>query len=223
MPKPFAALLAAVMISAFSAAFAQQPDGADEIAAVGGDPEAGQSKAAPCAACHGPDGNSPGPQWPKLAGQHADYTLQQLRRYKSGERADPVMQSMVAPISEQDMRDIAAFYAQQSIRPGVADEDLVRRGERLYRGGDPEAGVPACIACHGPDGAGIPGTGYAAIGGQHAAYVLQALERYADGERADPRGIMNDLAGRLGEEDMRAVSSYVEGLHQREGAFPGTR
>lgn len=224
MQKSFAALLAAASMVAYSVAFAQQPGEDAETTiekplAVTGDAEAGQSKAAACSACHGADGNSPNAEWPNLAGQHVDYTVEQLQRYKSGERQNAVMQGMAASLSEQDMRDIAAFYASRSVQPGVADEDLVEQGERVYRGGNKESGVPACIACHGPTGAGVPGSGFAAIGGQQARYTLDQLRRYAAGERRDPKDIMNRIAQRLGEEEMRAVSSYIEGLHMREGAL----
>lgn len=191
----------------------------DEPLAVAGDPEAGKSKAAACAACHGQDGNSPSPEWPKLAGQHPGYIVAQLKQYQSGERQNAIMQGMAASLSEQDMRDIAAYYARQTIKPGVADESLVEQGEILYRRGDKEAGVPACIACHGPTGSGIPATVYPAIGGQHAEYVFNQLKLYASGERQGDSDIMNRVAERLDEDDMRAVSSYVEGLHTREGAF----
>lgn len=224
MQKSFAALLAAASMVAYSVAFAQQPGEDAETTiekplAVTGNAEAGQSKAAACAACHGADGNSPNAEWPKLADQHVDYTVEQLQRYKSGERQNAVMQGMAASLSEQDMRDIAAFYASRSVQPGVANEDLVQQGERVYRGGNKETGLPACIACHGPTGAGVPGSGFAAIGGQHARYTLDQLRRYAAGERRDPKDIMNRIAQRLGEEEMRAVSSYIEGLHMREGAL----
>ena len=215
MSKPVAALLFAGCLFTTFARAATEPS----MPLTEGDPEAGQGKAATCTACHGPKGNSPTPMYPKIAGQHAGYIVAQLKAYKSGDRRNAVMQGMAAPLSEQDMMDIAAFYAAQEIEPGVADESLVDSGEAVYQGGDEEAGVPACIACHGPTGKGIPAANYPAIGGQHAQYLLTQLELYASGEREDPNGIMNSVAERLSDEDMQAVSSYVEGLHLREGAL----
>lgn len=217
MPKLFAALLVSGCLAAAAAPAANEPS----ITLAEGDAEAGQSKAATCAACHGPDGNSPTPMYPKIAGQHAGYLVDQLKAYKSGARDDAVMRGMVAPLSEQDMKDIAAFYANQEIQPGIADESLVPAGEALYQGGNKETNIPACIACHGPSGHGIPSSGYPAIGGQHADYTRLQLEMYASGRRPDPTGVMSSIARRLSEADIRAVSSYVEGLHEREGAFGG--
>lgn len=215
MFKPVAALLFAGCFLSPLVQAATEPS----MPLTEGDAEAGRDKAATCAACHGPEGNSPTPMYPKLAGQHAGYTVDQLEAYKSGDRRNAVMQGMAAPLSEQDMMDIAAFYAAREIEPGVADESRVDRGQSLYRGGDAEEGIPACIACHGPTGRGMPATGYPAIGGQHAQYVAMQLEFYASGERLDPNGVMNSIADRLSEEDIQAVSSYVEGLHMREGAI----
>lgn len=214
MSKHLAALFVAGCLAAVAHA-AEEPS----MALTEGDAEAGADKAATCAACHGPDGNSPTPMYPKLAGQHADYTMAQLEAYKAGERDDAVMQGMAAPLSEQDMMDLAAYYAAQEIQPGTADEGLVPVAEALYRGGDKEANIPACIACHGPSGEGMPSAGYPAIGGQHAGYVQTQLELYAAGRRQDPGGAMNAISLRLSEAQIRALSSYVEGLHEREGAY----
>ncbi len=213
MFKPLAALTVAGCLAAASAHAANEPS----MALTEGDPEAGREKAATCASCHGPDGNSPTPMYPKLAGQHADYTLAQLKAYKAGERDDAVMRGMAAPLSGQDMMDLAAYYAGQEIEPGTADESLVEAAETLYRGGDKEENIPACIACHGPSGEGMPAAGYPAIGGQHADYVQTQLEMYAAGRREDP--VMESIARRLSEADIKALSSYVEGLHEREGAY----
>ncbi len=215
MSKPIAAILFAGCLIASAARAASEPS----MPLTEGDAEAGKSKAGTCVACHGQDGNSATPMYPKIAGQHPGYTVDQLKAYKSGERQNAVMQGMVSALSEQDMKDIAAFYATQEVEPGVADESLVGRGQAIYRGGDDEKGIPACIACHGPTGKGIPVAGYPAIGGQHAQYVLTQLQAYADGDRQGPDDIMGPIAGRLSQQDMQAVSSYVEGLHLREGAF----
>src|SRR5690606_7621043 len=140
---------------------------------VGGDAEAGEAKAAVCAACHGPQGNSVNPVWPKLAGQHAGYIVTQLQAFKQpaqeSPRFDPVMSTQAQMLAEQDMLDVAAYFAAQAIQPGAADPALVEQGERIYRGGIPEKGVPACIACHGPAGDGNAAAEYPVVGGQHAA------------------------------------------------------
>lgn len=215
MSKPFAALLVAGCLITAAAHAANEPS----TPLTQGDAEAGKAKSGTCVACHGQDGNSAVPMYPKIAGQHAGYIVTQLKAYKSGERVNAVMQGMAAPLSEQDMMDLAAYYAAQEIKPEVADKSLVKAGGALYRGGNKEAGIPACIACHGPAGKGIPGAGYPAIGGQHAQYLVTQLQQYASGERQGPNGIMADIARRLSEADMRAVSSFVSGLHVREGAL----
>lgn len=215
MSKPTAALLLAGCLIATAARAATEPS----IPLTQGDAGAGKSKSAQCAACHGPEGNSPTPMYPKLAGQHAGYIVAQLKAYKSGERQNAIMQGMAAPLSEQDMMDVGAYYAAQEVEPGVADENLVDRGAKLYRGGDKEENIPACIACHGPSGKGIPSAGYPAIGGQHAQYTLAQLEYYASGKRQSPNETMNAIARRLSQEDMEALSSFIEGLHLREDTF----
>jgi len=139
----------------------------------------GATKAAVCAACHGADGNSADPQYPKLAGQHENYIARHLMLFKSGERSNPIMLGFASMLSPQDMRDIGAHFAAQTSRPGVADDSVIAEGphagkkfyqvgEALYRGGDTARGIPACLACHGPDGVGNPGPAYPRIAGQHA-------------------------------------------------------
>lgn len=174
----------------------------------------GKEKAAACAACHGPDGNSVNPIWPNLAGQHVSYIVKQLSAFKSGDRQDPSMAPMATPLTPQDMQDIAAFYSGQQRRPGVADEKLVDLGQSLYRGGNKESGVPACMACHGPRGSGNPGAAYPALSGQHPAYTVKQLKAYKSGERrTDPAAIMRTIAKRLSAEEIEAVASYTAGLH----------
>jgi cytochrome c553 len=187
------------------------------VSAVVGDPQAGQQKSAACAACHGPDGNASNGQWPNLAGQHADYLYQQLMAYKSGDRQNAVMASQVANLSEQDMHDLAAYYAGQTMKIGAANEDLLAQGRQIYRAGDAAGGVPSCAACHGPAGLGNAPANYPRIGGQNAEYVLTQLQAYAAGERTtDPNGMMRDVASSLSDEEMRAVASYVSGLYTDE-------
>jgi cytochrome c553 len=181
-----------------------------------GDPKAGQGKAAACGACHGMDGNSTDPQYPKLAAQSEQYIVTQLMRFKTGLRQNAIMQGMAAPLSPQDMHDLGAYFSQQKRLPGVADEKLAQAGEKLYREGDPSRGVPSCMGCHGPDGAGNPGWRVPNIGGQHADYVQKQLQAWHDGTSwgSDAHAkIMPTIAQRLTEQDISAVSSYVEGLH----------
>lgn len=181
-----------------------------------GDPKAGQAKAAACGACHGMDGNSSDAQYPKLADQSEQYIVTQLMRFKSGVRQNAIMQGMASTLSPQDMHDIGAYFSQQKRMPGVADAKLAQDGGKLYREGDPDRGVPACMACHGPDGAGNPGWRVPNIGGQHADYVQAQLKAWHDGAAwgTDTHAqIMPMIAQHLTEQDIAAVSSYVEGLH----------
>jgi cytochrome c553 len=181
---------------------------------MGGDPEAGEGKSAPCAACHMGDGNSANPEWPKLAGQHADYTFGQLLAYQEGNRQDPVMNAQVINLSEQDMKDLAAFYSLQTPMPGSADPELAALGERIYRGGNRDSGVTACIACHGPRGEGVPLANYPRIGGQHAQYLRQELREYRAGERrTDRAAMMREIAARMTDEEIEAVAEYIQGLY----------
>ncbi len=182
-----------------------------------GDPEAGEDKAAACAACHGMDGNSSVPEWPTIAGQHVDYAARQTRMIRDGVRSVPEMQGIVAGLSDEDIADISAFYAQQTVDPGVADEELVELGRKVYQGGNRESGVPACAACHGTTGSGIPGAHYPLVRGQHAEYSEDRLRRYRDGEtfEDDPHSeVMAEIAAELTDEEIIAVSSYMEGLYR---------
>ena len=180
-----------------------------------GDPAAGAAKAALCASCHGPAGNSVNPEWPKLAGQHAKYTAKQVRDFKAGEtRSDVLMAPMIAALSDQDIEDIAAYYAEQSSTGGYASEEMHALGERLYRGGNNESGVPACIACHGPRGFGNGPAGFPRVAGQHATYTAKQLEDWRTGHRAnDPSGMMADAVRYLTPTEAKAVSEYIAGLH----------
>ncbi|MBS0556201.1 MAG: cytochrome c4 [Proteobacteria bacterium] len=180
-----------------------------------GDATAGQAKTAVCAACHGMDGNAPAAQYPKLAGQHASYIARELGLFKSGKRANPIMLGFAAPLSEQDMRDIGAYFASKTSLPGVADAKLVPVGETYYRSGDAKDGVPACMACHGPDGRGNPGAEYPQLAGQHADYIATRLKAYRDGSAGgdDHAKIMEAIAKPLSDAEIAALASYVEGLH----------
>jgi cytochrome c553 len=181
--------------------------------AVRGDAAKGQAAAAVCAACHGADGNSVVPLNPNLAGQHARYLDKQLQNFKSGERKNEIMKSMVAALSSQDMANLAAYYAAKVPRPGVArSQELADAGKKLYRGGDIAAGLPACMACHGPDGAGIPAQ-FPRLAGQFKEYTLAQLKNFRSGERAnDSANMMQSIAARLNDRQIEALAEYVSGL-----------
>lgn len=182
--------------------------------ALEGDAEAGQGKVAVCGACHGPDGNSLVPNFPKIAGQGERYLFKQLVDIKEGARVVPEMTGMLDPLSEQDLADIAAYYSGNEASMGVADPALVERGEELYRGGNLELGLPACSGCHSPTGKGIDTAGYPQLAGQHAQYTAKQLMDFRENNRTndgDAR-IMQTIASRLSNRDIEAVSDYIQGL-----------
>jgi cytochrome c553 len=182
---------------------------------VEGSAESGKARSVTCAACHGADGNSANPAWPSLAGQNAPYILKQLEAYRSGSRTDPLMTSQAMPLSEQEMRDLAVYFAAQTpAAKAVASPESVNKGESLYQGGDAENRVAACLACHGPTGRGNPAAAYPMLKGQHATYTATQLRNYASGQRKSdgPTRVMRDIAGRLNEDDIVAVASYIQGL-----------
>lgn len=183
-------------------------------ALAAGDASAGKEKSSTCVACHGADGNSANPEWPKLAGQHPDYLVKQLKEFKAGERENQTMAPMAAPLSEQDMQDLAAYYAAQQIKQGEADPDLVELGEQIYRGGNKASGVSACMACHGPAGKGNPAANFPALAGQHATYTEIQLKAFRSGARTNDYGsMMRNVAARMTDAEIKAVASYIQGLH----------
>jgi len=180
-----------------------------------GDVAAGKQKSTSCAACHNADGNSNSGEWPKLAGQHPIYLVKQLNNFKSGERVNAIMNGMAAPLSEQDMDDLAAYYAAQTITPGEANPDLVELGEALYRGGNLNSGVSACIGCHGPTGDGNPAAGFPSLASQHAQYIETQLKAFRSMQRAnDPGQMMRNIAGKMTDQEIQAVASYIQGLRK---------
>lgn len=191
-----------------------------------GNADIGQGKVAVCVACHGPDGNSLADMWPKLAGQLPDYIVKQLRDFKAGRRADEQMSPQVANLAESDMPDIAAYFAAQTINPGVSDLSLRAKGEQIYlKGKGRPTPVTACVGCHGPTGAGnkdwnktwskVPVVLAPAIGGQHAAYIDKQLKAYRLGVRSnDPARVMRDVAHGLNDEEIGALATYVAGLRR---------
>lgn len=202
-------LLAAILCAPFAAFAADAPSQ--------GNAEAGAAKAAGCVACHGPAGNSANPEWPNLAGQNARYVHDQLARFKSGARQNALMAPMAAPLSDADMRDLGAYFAAQPASAGVASEAAVAIAQPLYRGGDAARGIPACAACHLPDGAGVASAGYPHLGGQHATYAASRLKAYRSaGQQKDVEGgnfgVMAAVAARLSDEEITALASYINGL-----------
>lgn len=182
-----------------------------------GDAAAGQAKSAICAACHGADGNSLVPQWPKLAGQHQDYLVRQTTLIKAGARPVLEMTAIVATTSEQDLADVAAWFSSQQMSGGIAVESQVSEGERLWRAGKAASGTPACMACHGPAGEGNPLAGYPRLAGQHATYTASLLTRFRAGENWGEKDasshVMNGVAAELTDAEITALASYIEGLY----------
>lgn len=185
-----------------------------------GDANAGKGKAAICASCHGIDGNgSPGnAEWPALAGQHASYTAEQVRAFQKGEeRSNLIMAPMIASMTDQDIEDVAAFYESLPRRTRFADENArqaIAQGEQLYRAGSQDKGIAACMACHGPDGAGNGPAGFPAVASQTAKYTAIQLRNFKSGERAnDPNEMMRDIAARLSDDEIEALAQYLAGLH----------
>jgi len=178
-----------------------------------GDKVAGKTKSASCAACHGADGNSAAAINPKLAGQSAAYLVKQLKEFKSNKRKNATMSAMAAVLSDQDMEDIAAYFASNNAKAGAADEKLVKQGELIYRAGDDSKGLAACIGCHGPTGKGIPSAKFPALAGQHADYIVSQLKAFSLGARSNDGGkMMQTVAGKMNAADMKAVASYIQGL-----------
>ncbi len=198
-----------------------------------GNPKDGATKAAACAACHGLDGNATDPSlYPRIAGQSERYVARQLALFKGGERVNAIMQPYAAPLSAEDMRDIGAYYATQKSGAGIADDTAIAEGpnkgmkfyevgQKLYRSGDAGRGIPACMACHGPAGAGNPGPAYPHVGGQQAWYTARRLQEYRTGTTTERDGalfhIMSSVAKPLTDEEIQSLSSYMQGLHSRGG------
>ncbi len=182
-----------------------------------GDSKAGEVKSKTCVACHGPKGRGVQSLWPKLAGQNSKYLQQQLQAFKKGKdggRYDASMEPMVAPLSSQDIEDLAAFYANQKSTIETAQAKDLALGQELYRGGDLKRGIVACGACHGPKGLGNPQAGFPRLSGQYAAYVDKQLHDYKAGARpAGINGIMQQIAARMTDKDMQAVANYISGLY----------
>jgi cytochrome c553 len=168
-----------------------------------------------CTGCHGQLGNSTNPEWPNIAAQHPKYFIKQLQDMKDPSlRTAPTMSALAATLSNQDMDDLAAYYAKMPLAQGSTPERFLKRGEQIYRGGDFAKKITACIACHGPKGTGNAQAGFPVLSGQHAAYTVMQLNAFKDGQRKnDLNHIMHDISSRMSQEDMEAVAHYIEGLH----------
>lgn len=190
--------------------------GASAESLVEGSVEDGRAKAVVCGACHGIDGNSVNPLWPNLAGQHARYSVEQLMAFKEGNRADPLMTGQAMALSDEDMSNLSVYFEEQAAAAkAVADESQIDKGRAIYQGGIREKGVAACIACHGPTGQGNPAASYPVIAGQYQVYAAKQLRDYASGARTSDGStrIMRDIASRMSEDEIMAVTAYVQGLH----------
>jgi len=190
---------------------------------AGGDAEAGELKSAPCTACHGIDGVSVNPAWPSLAGQGKKYLVDQLQLFKGKIRVNTLMNPPAANLSEQDMLDLASYYSKQTPRAGVAKTDKVFQGEelyvigeRIYRGGNPESGIPACMSCHAPNGVGNTAAKFPRLAGQHSIYIAAQLRAYRSGARYQPEdhlNMMQKITSYMTEQEIEAVAEYIAGLH----------
>jgi len=181
--------------------------------ASAGDAAQGAQKAAVCSACHGMTGSSVNPEWPNLAGQGEAYIVAQLQGFQRNLRSNPLMTPMAVPLKEEDMKDLGAHFSQQTPSGLEADPSNWKAGEKMYRGGDAARGIPACIACHGPQGRGNGPAKYPALRAQHAVYTYNQLKAFKDGTRKSASSdIMQVVTERMTDEEMRALASYVQGL-----------
>ena len=206
--KLFTSLMIAVALTASAFSHAAEP------AAPVAKPDLAKGEAtytAACAACHGADGNSGSPAFPKLAQQHPEYLVKQLQEFKSGKRANAIMMGFAMGLSDADMKNVAAWLASKSAKPNFAKEkDLVVLGERIYRGGIADRQIAACAGCHTPTGAGIPSQ-YPRLSGQHADYAVAQLTAFRDGIRKN-NAQMTGVAAKLNDREIKAVSDYIAGL-----------
>ncbi len=207
-------LLLSLLVSSLSV-FAASGEMAEAKPMKKGDAEKGSKLVGTCVACHGADGNSVVGQWPTLAGQRESYLFEQLEHIRDEERIIAVMKGLLNDYSDDDLRDVSAFYASQKTKVSQADEANLALGQQIYRAGNLKSGVPACTGCHGPAGKGLESAQYPMLSGQKAEYVVTSLIAYQTGERAiDEHGkIMQGIATRLTIEEIRAVANYVSGLY----------
>ena len=187
---------------------------ASTLVYAAGDAAAGKDKSLACGACHGADGNSAVANFPKIAGQNVKYLLNQMTAIQSGKRSVPEMAGQLDGKNEQDLEDIAAFFASKKPIGGKTAADQLELGQKIYRSGIPAKNVAACTACHGAKGQGVDGAGFPALSGQHSAYTEKQLKSFRVMERSnDPNEMMRDIAARLSDVEIKAVASYIQGLY----------
>jgi cytochrome c553 len=215
------ALALALPLAVAQTAAPAAPGAAPTVPFATGKAASGEAKAALCTACHGPNGNSANPEWPRLAGQSAVYIAEQLKLFKSGVRDNPIMKPLAASLTDQDIDDLAVYFEAQTPAGLEADPSYWKPGQAVYLTGDAARGVPACVACHGPVGRGNLAAGYPALRAQQSVYVVKQLNDYASGARytggnppqTDPNAaMMLTLAKRMTPEEIRDVASYVQGM-----------
>lgn len=195
--------------------FALPTLGATDDAANKANIEAGKILSAKCVACHGADGNTTVGNWPKLAGQHKNYLIAQMKEFQKGpqgNRDNAIMYANVSQLTDQEIEQLSAYYTSLPVVYGEAKPELLELGQQLYRGGDAQKSIPACSACHGPAGQGIASAKYPALAGQNAEYTVEALKNYKEGKRKTNSGIMRAVASKMTEQEMLAVASYISGL-----------
>lgn len=167
-----------------------------------------------CSRCHGLEGKSTNPRYPKLAGQGGDYIIKQLWEFKNGYRKQPLMSTIADKLTFEEIIQLANYFSDQSPSFGFAKPGNIALGKRLYQGGDVSKGIPACSACHGPAGNGNSTAMFPRLGGQHAAYIVKQLQKFQQGERQnDPSEIMRDISRKISMDEMVAVANYISGLH----------
>lgn len=183
------------------------------FAANAADIEAGKTKSAVCAACHGVDGNSANAAWPSLAGQHASYIYKQLKDFKEGRRVNASMTAMVALLNDTDMKNVAAYYEGQRPKSVAFDGELISAGENIYRGGITETSVAACMGCHSPGGTGNGPAGWPSLKGQHPEYIVTQLKAFKEGIRTNDVGkMMRNVSVRMSDQEMKSVAAYIAGI-----------
>jgi len=186
--------------------------------ATEGNAEAGKQKSEVCQGCHGADGNSYGPDWPNLASQHVSYITKQIQNFQKGARVNEIMSGMVAGLSEQDAKDIAAYFSSQTVKPSTlkVDSEIIKTGRKIYKGGNRYSGVPACAGCHGPNGVGNAPAAFPYLAGQVPTYLIKTLKDFKSGARAnDPNEIMRNIAAKLTDSEINAVAKYVATLRHQ--------
>lgn len=205
-----------IAFAAFAALTAFSTAHAEDTATKGDPAKAQQIATAVCAACHGADGNSTSPAYPKLAGQHAEYITKQLTNFKSGDRKNAIMNGIVTTnnLTPDDMKGLGVYFSNQTEKPGMAkDKALAEAGMKLFKGGNAASGVPACAACHGPAGAGIP-VQFPRLASQHKDYIYAQLNAFRLGERTNDGGkMMRTIAAKMTDQEMKAAAEYISGLH----------